>query len=438
MAARTGTKARQRGFIRKRGNSYQVLVFIGLDPLTGKRNYLTGSATDEREAEKIRIQLLAQVDSGRAAATRVNFGYALDAWMAEHDAEQTTLDGYRGYIERTIKPALGDVPISKLTARTLEQFYGQLRRCRSRCSGKSFIEHRVAGEHECRVVRHSRVRAHDCVAARCRVSECKPHECVPMAGSTIRQIHSVISGALSTAVRWDWIPSNPASVAKKPRQAMPQPKPPTPEQAAQIVNGAWTQDDDWGMFVWLAMVTGARRGELVALRWSDVHWEAQVMEIRRSFTQRAGQAIEKDTKTHQMRRLALADTTIELLREHQARWFARMSELAAEPSNEAFVFSYEPDHSRPCNPDAISHRYVKMCTGLGIDSHLHALRHYTATELITSGVDVRTVAGRLGHGGGGVTTLRVYAAWVAESDKRAAEILDGRMAPPSRTRARGG
>jgi len=52
-----------------------------------------------------------------------------------------------------------------------------------------------------------------------------------------------------------------------------------------------------------------------------------------------------------------------------------------------------------------------MCAALGINTHLHALRHYAATELVTSGVDVRTVAGRLGHGGGGTTTLRVYAAW---------------------------
>lgn len=96
----------------------------------------------------------------------------------------------------------------------------------------------------------------------------------------------------------------------------------------------------------------------------------------------------------------------------------------------AFVFSYEPDHSRPCNPDGISHRYARMCADLAITSHLHTLRHYSATELITSGVDIRTVAGRLNHGGGGTTTLRVYAAWVAESDKQVANILANKMVRP--------
>ena len=59
--------------------------------------------------------------------------------------------------------------------------------------------------------------------------------------------------------------------------------------------------------------------------------------------------------------------------------------------------------------------------------NIHELRHYTATELISAGVDVRTVAGRLGHGGGGTTTLRTYAAWVAEADQRAAGALDEHM-----------
>jgi len=95
------------------------------------------------------------------------------------------------------------------------------------------------------------------------------------------------------------------------------------------------------------------------------------------------------------------------------------------------VFSNRPDHSRWYDPDAVSHRFKAMCKRLGIDSHLHALRHYAATELISAGVDVRTVAGRLGHGG--TTTLRVYTAWVPESDKRAAEALASRLSEAADT-----
>ena len=84
-------------------------------------------------------------------------------------------------------------------------------------------------------------------------------------------------------------------------------------------------------------------------------------------------------------------------------------------------------------PSGVTHRYARMCADLGIDSHLHALRHYSATELLTAGVDLRTVAGRLGHGGGGATTLRVDAAWVGEGDRRAAELLSARMTRPTKS-----
>ena len=184
------------------------------------------------------------------------------------------------------------------------------------------------------------------------------------------------------------------------------------------------------MLIWLKMVTGARRGELLALRWHDVHLDQGVLEIRRNFTRRNGKAREKDTKTHQMRRISLDPDTVELLTAHRSECERRFKQLGLTLKQTTFVFSYEADHSKPCNPDGISHRYAKMCADLGIKSHLHTLRHYSATELISSGVDIRTVAGRLGHGGGGTTTLRVYAAWVAESDKQAANLLGSRMPRP--------
>ncbi|MGH8686044.1 MAG: GntR family transcriptional regulator, partial [Nitrosospira sp.] len=86
-----------------------------------------------------------------------------------------------------------------------------------------------------------------------------------------------------------------------------------------------------------------------------------------------------------------------------------------------------PDGSRCHKPDSLTQRYGRLAKRLGIDTVLHNLRHYSATELIAAGVDARTVAGRLGHGGGGATTLRVYTAWVSESDQRAAATLVGRM-----------
>jgi integrase len=364
---------------------------------------------------------------------------AIEEWLKVHELEETTREGYEAYTRNYINPALGDAPVSKISARALEQFYAELRRCRTRCAGRPAIDHRERGPHECRVVRHKRRPGrppaggypdHDCEKAGCAVTECPPHKCRPLSNATISKLHFVIRGALSAAVRWDWISSNPAIVAKKPRQPVPQPEPPTPEQAGKIVTASWEQDSDWGTLVWLVMVTGVRRAELLALRWSDVDLSTGYLSIRRNYLRVRGKKVEKDTKTHQMRRISLDAATVEVLTEHRKRYEDLVRKVGAEPTNGAFLFSYEVSHNRPYDPSGVSHRYARMCAEIGIDSHLHALRHYSATELLSAGVDLRTVAGRLGHGGGGATTLRVYAAWVGESDRRAAEILGGRMTRP--------
>ncbi|TWP45813.1 site-specific integrase [Lentzea tibetensis] len=417
MTRADGTEERRtRGSIRARGNSLQVRVFAGKDPVTGKDVYITESVkgTDKaayKAADKVQTRLLAQVDAQRAASTIVTFSYAVDEWLRTSDLEDSTRDGYVGYIERTIRPVLGAVQIRKLTARMLENLYAELRRCRVRCSGKPFVEHKAEDDHDC------------------KAAKCKPHKCSPMAASSVRQVHSIISGVLNAAMRWDWITSNPAKVAQKPKQKPPQPDPPSPTDAARLVEEAFVMDDDWGTLVWLVMTTGVRRGEICALKWSRVNLEEGVIEIRRSYTLRRGVGKEKDTKTHQMRRIALDTETVVLLIEHRQRCRDRFAELGIDLTDEMYVFTgvRNVDPTVPYSPHAVSSRYKDMAERLGIKTHIHALRHYSATELLTAGVDLRTVAGRLGHGGGGATTLRVYAAWVAASDRKAAELLGSRM-----------
>ena len=430
--------------IRQRGGRYQVRVFAGWDLVTGKRIDLTGSAADEAAALEMRDKFRREIAENRSARTNSTVGHLLREWLANHEAEESTLVAYRSLAEKFIIPALGDVPLTRLTragSKSIERLYADLRRCRRRCAGNSFVEHHTVdggGQHKCD-------------------RRCKPHVCKPLAKSSLRQTHAVLSGALKAAVRWGWITTNPLAAVVAPQAARPRPNPPSPQQAAAIVEKAWSTDLDWGTFVWLTMITGARRGELIALRWHDfalrcakcerpVSWADEecadghdltrgrlsLLAISRGLTRVAGRDVEKDTKTHQTRRIALDAATTEILVAHRQRYESRVRSIASDPRDDAYVFSYAEDHSRPCSPTALTHKYAAMAQRLGIDTHLHALRHYSATELLAAGVDLRTVAGRLGHGGGGATTLKVYAAWVQSADEQAAEVLASRLpSPPS-------
>lgn len=165
------------------------------------------------------------------------------------------------------------------------------------------------------------------------------------------------------------------------------------------------------------MTTGARLGELCALKREDVDLEAKVF-IRTGLKRMQGKLVRRDTKTHQQRRIAINDDTVDVLREYLARVDARAVELGLTIGPDAFLFTLSPDGSTPLKPGTVTQRYERMATRPGIKTTLHKLRHYSATELIGAGVDIRTIAGRLGHGGGGTTTLKVYAAWVSEAATR--------------------
>jgi integrase len=173
---------------------------------------------------------------------------------------------------------------------------------------------------------------------------------------------------------------------------------------------------------------------MCALRLEDIDLATKVIHLHRAIgLDNEGKWIEKDTKTHQDRRVVLDDQTVDVLREHLDRCNQRAQSMGVDLPDTGYVFPRDPDGTRFLIPDSVSQRYDRMARKLGIKTTLHKLRHYSATELLSAGVDIRTVAGRLGHSGGGATTLRVYAAWLSEADQRAAEQLAGRM--PARRRA---
>ena len=165
--------------------------------------------------------------------------------------------------------------------------------------------------------------------------------------------------------------------------------------------------------------------------------------VRRSVWQVRRSMGVKDTKTHQVRRIALDQNATALLRARRAGVDADATAAGITLAQEAFVWSPVADGSTPRTPDSLTRAFARLCGSLEAEAkaagrreqyrfRLHDLRHFSATELIGAGVDIRTVAGRLGHADPAIT-LRVYAHALEERDRAAAELLGRRLQLPRTT-----
>jgi integrase len=126
------------------------------------------------------------------------------------------------------------------------------------------------------------------------------HTCRPLSTSTTRKVHYIIRSALERAVRWRHLGVNKAAMAVAPSPERTEPDPPSADEAARLLNAAWS-DPEWGLLLWLTMLTGARRGEISALRWRHIDFEPGLLSVTRSNAQPKAGLKEKQTKTGQCR-----------------------------------------------------------------------------------------------------------------------------------------
>jgi len=376
-----------RGTKRKRGEGvWELRAYVGRDPVTCNPKQVSktfhGSA---READEALRDLIEQQVPGRSDGAGATVGQLLDAWLSEcerMDLSPTTLRVYRTQIEHTVRPALGSIKVQRLGAKDLDDLYRAMKE-----KGSS--------------------------------------------PKTVRNHHALLSAALHQAVRWGWVRRNVAEMAKPPRVTQRVVRPPSVDAVRQIVVAAEERDPRLAPLVMMAALTGMRRGELCALRWSDLDLDDGQIEVARSVVLVPGGLGEKTTKTNRTRRVALDEVGLSVLRTHRARveeW-ARLADEELRP--DAFIFSPYVDGSLPFRPDNVTNFFIRVRDELKLpDVRLHDLRHFTATQLIGAGVDVRTVAGRLGHTDPSMT-LRVYSHALEERDRAAAAVMGRVLAPPT-------
>jgi integrase len=373
------------GFIRKRGDAWQVIVYAGRDPITGRKRQLSRNVRGtKREAQAVRARLLVEVDEGRHITTGATFGDLVEQWFehASPDWSPKTTAETRRLVDRVVKPRLADVQLKRLKTADLDRMYASLRKSGGHSGG-------------------------------------------PLSPATVRRVHTVVRRALQQGVRWGWLSFNPAVHASPPRVPRTNITPPTPEDVQKLLDLAAAEDPPLATFLHLAAATGARRGELCALRWSDIDTDADTLFIGRGLVHGPDGLVERGTKTHAARRIALDAATLDVLARQRRRGVEQALQCGVHLADDARIFSFDPAGETPWRPDVVTNRFGKLRRHAGLQSvRLHDLRHYVATRLIGAGVPVRTVSGRLGHANA-ATTLNVYSAFMEASDRDAAELLAG-------------
>jgi integrase len=246
----------------------------------------------------------------------------------------------------------------------------------------------------------------------------------PLAPATVKRVHAVLRRALAQAVKWGHLTNNPAVNASPPREPRHEVAPPDPADVARLIAHADETNPSLGCFLRLAATSGARRGELCALRWKHVDLDNGVLLIERSIVEDGkGNLVEKDTKTHAARRLRLDAGTLDRLRQRRAEREGYGTELRRLVHENDYVFSRGAAGTTPWRPGYVTLAFCRVRNEVGLTGvRLHDLRHFAATTLLSGGKDVKTVSGRLGHANA-ATTLGVYAHFVEAADADAADHL---------------
>jgi integrase len=379
------------GTIYKRGErSWAFSLYLGRDPNTGKqiRIFKSGFET-KRAAQDARDHEVQDLRERRALKwSPRNIKELLDAWFKEH-AEQycspKTLERYR-QLAAYLDADFCQNEISDIDPLAVEQ---ELHRI-----------HASGGHHP------------------------KTREPRPLGTKTVRSIASILHSAFRAAVRWRFIRFNPIDAIQLPRLEQTEKRVLDVEQTAAYLaaaNGHWVQP-----ILNFAVATGCRRGEILALQWSDLDLQKQTAAVRKSLEQTKGGLRIKSPKNGRPRLVYLPASLVRVLNEHKVEQAKHQDMFGGQYRADQNLVFADPagDYLKPDSVTA-SACLVAQWAGLkGIG--LHSLRHSHGSQLLSEGVPLPAVSKRLGHSSTDVTA-KVYAHSFNADEIAAARIWEERV-----------
>ena len=373
-------RANGEGNIRKRKDGrWEGRYTAGRDSETGKaiyKNVLGKTQSEVKVKLKQAIAASQQLDVSRVKT------YTLGSWLnlwyetyVEPRLREKTKDYYRNYIDNHIILGLGKIPLEKLTTIQIQKFYNDLQK-----NG--------------RVQRYQHIELKD----------------KGLSVRVIRGIHTLLSNCLEQAVQERLILANPAKGCKLPKLEKKEMKILPQEKIGPYLMEA----DKRGLLAafYLELTTGLRRGELLALLWTDLDVDNRTISVTKQVNRINGKLVVSQPKTqNSIRTLAIPQQAVDLL----------VAEHQKHPSN-PYLFP-SPKTGTMFDPDSFRHTHDKILKTIGAEHiRFHDLRHTFATLSLKNGVDVKTLSGALGHYSAGFT-LSTYTHATSEMKRDAAETI---------------
>lgn len=254
-------------------------------------------------------------------------------------------------------------------------------------------------------------------------------------GNSVQHYHAMLSSVFKKGVQWGLVEENPCTKAERPKAECPEMNLLSEEDMPKLFDCLENAPAYLSMIVQLALFTGARRGELCGLRWSDIDFEHKTISINRNLIKIPGQgAVFSSPKTKKSQRcFRIGASCVDLLREYKHHQTAERFKVGSQWIREIQIEggkTVENDllftawNGAPIDPHRITKEFSELLNVNGLPHvTFHSLRHLNATLQIADHVPITTVSGRLGHAQTS-TTLNIYASAVQSADAAAADSIE--------------
>ncbi len=380
-----------RGHIKKRSKlSWTIVVDLGNDPVTGKRKQHWQSVKGtKKQAEKVLNELLSNMEKGAyIRPTKRTMADFLKQWLNDYVQTNTapsTAIRYAGIIHGHLIPNLGHFALTELMPANIQNYYSYALQ-EGRLDGKGGLS---------------------------------PH--------TVKHHHRVLSESLNHAVKWGIISRNVAAAVDPPRPTKKEMKIIDVIEAAKLLEEASQFEAKSGLpyhnIFYTALHTGMRRGEILALRWSDIDLNLTTISVARSLQCLRNGSLEfREPKTPKSRRtIAMTPSLSIKLRDYKISQEA-FKIITGKPLTQNDLIFSRADGS-PISPNTVSPAFAKIAKRAGLKLRMHDLRHTHASLMLKAAVHPKIVSERLGHSTVAFT-LDVYSHVVPGLQEAAAQAFD--------------